>query len=72
MTPRYITIDLKRVVEGAFTPEELKALAERAPDDCVMDVVDEWTNPIMDSLELAHRFEGLINKYINENYKGAI
>ena len=72
MTPRYITIDLKRVVEGAFTPEELKALAAQAPDDCVMDAVDMWTDPLMDSLELNHRFEGLVNEYIKENYKGAI
>jgi len=62
---RYLTIDLKKVAEGAFTPEELAALAV---NDSVMDAVDEWTGPLMDSLEEAHGFEHRILGFIKENY----
>lgn len=64
-TPRFLTIDLRKVAEKAFTPKELAALAV---EEWVTDAVDDWTNSLMDSLEEVHGFEHLLCDFIEENY----
>jgi len=68
---RYFTIDLKEVVEQAFTAEELAGLAALEKPEKFLDVVDEWTNPLMDGLTEVHNFEGVVMDYIRNNYRSA-
>lgn len=62
-----ITINLRKVVESAWTPEELE---EMAKGDDSPGHVCEWTNPLMDALEEVAGIEGMVSAFIEANYKG--